>query len=85
MIVAVPVLEPRKGQKSARQLRVATAYAQMSGLFSQSRLLIIVEAGSMAIVAQRLWVAVCSALQQLIALQHHTTSECMLPATCYQT
>ena len=71
MIVAVPVLRPRKGWKSARQLRVATAYAKTQSRMSGIRLLISVKASSAAIVAQRSWVAVYGALQQLSVLQHH--------------
>ena len=71
MIVSVPVLWLRKGWKLARQLQVAAAYAQLQSRFSRNRLLISIAASSTAIVAQRSWVVVCGALQQLSALKYH--------------
>ena len=51
MIAALPVLQLCKGQKSARQLRVAIAYAKTQSQISGIRLLISVKASSIAIVA----------------------------------
>ena len=84
MIVAVPVLRPRKGWKSARQLQVATAYAKTQSLNFRNWLLISVKASSVAIVAQRSWVACvrCSATAEHAATSPQPLNACCpLPAT----